>query len=75
MVGAGGFEPPASASRTQRSTKLSHAPDSGREYTGRLGVRGVRAFWAFGVFGSFGSTGFRTSERPNIPVIIQYISK
>ena len=26
MVGARGFEPPASASRTQRSTRLSHAP-------------------------------------------------
>lgn len=26
MVGARGFEPPASASRTQRSTRLSYAP-------------------------------------------------
>ena len=26
LVGAGGFEPPASASRTLRSTRLSHAP-------------------------------------------------
>jgi hypothetical protein len=26
MVGASGFEPPASRSRTVRSTKLSHAP-------------------------------------------------
>ena len=26
MVGARGFEPPASASRTLRSTRLSHAP-------------------------------------------------
>ena len=27
MVGMTGFEPAASASRTQRSTKLSHNPD------------------------------------------------
>jgi hypothetical protein len=26
MVGASGFEPPASWSRTRRSTRLSHAP-------------------------------------------------
>ena len=26
MVGVRGFEPPASASRTQRSTRLSHTP-------------------------------------------------
>jgi hypothetical protein len=26
MVGAGGFEPPTSWSRTRRSTRLSHAP-------------------------------------------------
>ncbi len=26
MVGLGGFEPPASSSRTKRSTKLSHSP-------------------------------------------------
>ncbi len=26
MVGASGFEPPTSRSRTVRSTKLSHAP-------------------------------------------------
>ena len=26
LVGVGGFEPPASASRTQRSTRLSHTP-------------------------------------------------
>ena len=26
MVGVGGFEPPASRSRTERSTKLSHTP-------------------------------------------------
>ena len=26
MVGVRGFEPPTSASRTQRSTKLSHTP-------------------------------------------------
>ena len=28
MVGASGFEPPTSRSRTVRSTKLSHAPTS-----------------------------------------------
>ena len=33
MVGARGFEPPASASRTQRSTRLSHAPKSCMENT------------------------------------------
>lgn len=27
MVGVRGFEPPTSASRTQRSTKLSHTPE------------------------------------------------
>jgi hypothetical protein len=26
MVGVGGFEPPTSRSRTERSTKLSHTP-------------------------------------------------
>jgi hypothetical protein len=29
MVGARGFEPPASWSRTRRSTRLSHAPTGG----------------------------------------------
>src|SRR5258707_8275698 len=28
LVGASGFEPPASWSRTRRSTRLSHAPNS-----------------------------------------------
>ena len=28
MVGARGFEPPTSRSRTERSTRLSHAPTS-----------------------------------------------
>ena len=30
MVGVGGFEPPTSRSRTERSTKLSHTPTRGR---------------------------------------------
>ena len=29
MVGASGFEPPTSRSRTVRSTRLSHAPNAG----------------------------------------------
>ena len=29
LVGASGFEPPTSRSRTVRSTRLSHAPNSG----------------------------------------------
>ena len=30
LVGVGGFEPPTSRSRTERSTKLSHTPTRGR---------------------------------------------
>ncbi len=30
LVGVRGFEPPASASRTQRSTRLSHTPTGGQ---------------------------------------------
>ena len=30
LVGVGGFEPPTSRSRTERSTKLSHTPDEMR---------------------------------------------
>ena len=33
MVGAKGFEPSTSQSRTERSTKLSHAPPTERNYT------------------------------------------
>src|ERR1700709_1237173 len=33
MVGARGFEPPASWSRTRRSTKLSHAPTNSLSLT------------------------------------------
>src|SRR5687767_4457192 len=32
LVGLAGFEPTTSASRTQRSTKLSHSPSEGRGY-------------------------------------------
>jgi hypothetical protein len=32
MVGLAGFEPTTSASRTQRSTKLSHSPSEERGY-------------------------------------------
>ena len=35
LVGARGFEPPTSRSRTERSTRLSHAPTTRRVYTGR----------------------------------------
>ena len=37
MVGARGFEPPASRSRTVRSTKLSYAP----AYLRSNGIRGI----------------------------------
>jgi hypothetical protein len=36
LVGARGFEPPTSRSRTERSTRLSHAPTTRRVYTGRF---------------------------------------
>jgi hypothetical protein len=45
MVGARGFEPPASRSRTVRSTKLSYAPtvaDGAPAATPREGGRGTR---------------------------------
>ncbi len=35
VVGATGFEPATSASRTQRSTKLSHAPTGGSRVRSR----------------------------------------
>src|SRR5664279_2095613 len=34
MVGARGFEPPTSSSRTMRATKLRHAPTEGARSTG-----------------------------------------
>jgi DNA invertase Pin-like site-specific DNA recombinase len=34
MVGARGFEPPTSSSRTMRATKLRHAPTEGAHWTG-----------------------------------------
>ena len=35
LVGVRGFEPPASASRTQRSTRLSYTPNGQRLYQGK----------------------------------------
>jgi hypothetical protein len=35
LVGVRGFEPPASASRTQRSTRLSYTPNGPRLYQGK----------------------------------------
>ena len=37
LVGARGFEPPTSRSRTERSTRLSHAPNA----SGMIGNRGL----------------------------------
>jgi hypothetical protein len=34
LVGARGFEPPTSSSRTMRATKLRHAPTEGARCTG-----------------------------------------
>ena len=55
MVGVGGFEPPTSRSRTERSTKLSHTPTRGRSVpeSGRgalqtAGVGLVRSHRRFG---------------------------
>jgi integrase len=39
LVGASGFEPPASWSRTRRSTRLSHAPTAGGKYRASLASR------------------------------------
>ena len=46
MVGAAGFEPTASSSRTKRATRLRYAPTSSemrRRTAARAGIVGVRA--------------------------------
>ncbi len=60
QVGATGFEPATSASRTQRSTKLSHAPLF-RQPVGRFGDGTVGDDCA-ALYQSTG-TGQRTAER------------
>ena len=42
VVGMAGFEPTTSASRTQRSTKLSYIPKGNRDHTsGGVSVAGI----------------------------------
>ena len=52
MVGARGFEPPTSSSRTMRATKLRHAPTEGAR------LQGLR------MIAHDGRTGTRPPGRP-----------